>query len=80
MKKSNWTLVIFLLIGVIAAAIVTQLLAPVPALSFLTKSAQINWHPSADLQIVKYDLNFVVRLNLISIIGLILAYLLYRKL
>lgn len=80
MKKNTFTLVIFLIIGLITGIIVGQLLAPVAALSFLTKSASITWDPKADLQVVKYELHLLVRLNLCSILGLVGAFLLYRKL
>ncbi|MNQ78798.1 hypothetical protein D3C85_937200 [compost metagenome] len=80
MKKNTFTLIIFLIIGLITGIIIGQLLAPVPALSFLTKSAQIVWEPKADLQVVKYQFYLLVKLNLCSIIGLVGAYLLYRKL
>ncbi|GIP31360.1 DUF4321 domain-containing protein [Paenibacillus sp. J2TS4] len=80
MKKNTLTLILFLLIGLIAGAIITQLLAPVQALSFLTKSADIVWQPKADLQIIKYDLYFQIKLNLVSILGIVLAIWIYRKL
>ncbi|WP_409341669.1 DUF4321 domain-containing protein [Paenibacillus sp. MBLB4367] len=80
MKKSNWTLILFIVIGLIAGAIITQLLASVPGISFLTKSAEINWHPKADLQVIRYDLLLEIRLNLISIIMMIAAIWIYRKL
>ncbi|RAV21985.1 DUF4321 domain-containing protein [Paenibacillus contaminans] len=80
MKKSNWTLLLFIVIGLIAGAIITQLLADVPGISFLTKSAEISWHPKADLQVIRYDLLLEIRLNLISIIMLIAAIWIYRKL
>jgi hypothetical protein len=80
MKKSNLTLIIFLIIGLFTGIIVGQLLAPVPSLSFLTKSAQITWQPKADLQVLKYDISLQVKLNLCSILGLIGAFLVYRKL
>lgn len=73
-------MLLFLLIGLIASAIITKLLEPVPALHFLTNSAEISWEPKADLNIVKYDLSLQVRLNLISILGLIAAIWSYRKL
>ncbi|MDD9269868.1 DUF4321 domain-containing protein [Paenibacillus sp. GCM10023248] len=80
MKKGTFTLIIFLIIGLITGIIIGQLLASVPALSFLTKSVAITWDPEADLQVVKYELHLVVRLNLCSILGLVGAFLLYRKL
>ena len=70
----------FLIVGLITGIIIGQLLAPVPALAFLTKSVQISWEPKADLQVVKYEFHLLVKLNLCSIIGLVGAYLLYRKL
>jgi len=80
MKKNTLTLIIFLIIGLLAGSIVGELLAPVKMLSFLTNSAQIIWEPSADLNIVKYDLYFQVKLNLISLIGMVAAIWAYRKL
>ncbi|CAN7330676.1 DUF4321 domain-containing protein [Paenibacillus sp. LjRoot153] len=80
MKKNTFTLIIFLIVGLITGVIIGQLLAPVPALAFLTKSVEISWEPKADLQVVKYQFDLLVKLNLCSIIGLVGAYLLYRKL
>lgn len=80
MKKNTLTLIVFLLVGLIAGAIVTQLLAPVPALSFLTRSAEIVWEPKADLQILKYDVVLEIRLNLISIVAIAAAIWIHRKL
>lgn len=80
MKKNNWTLVLFLIIGLIAGTIAGELLSQVHGLSALTKSAEISWQPKADLQVVKYDLNLRVKLNIISILGLIGAFWLYKKL
>jgi hypothetical protein len=39
----------------------------------------LEWHPKADLKILKYDLYFQVKLNLISIIGAIGAIWIYRR-
>lgn len=79
LKKNTFTLIIFLIFGLITGIIIGQLLAPVPALGFLTKSVTISWQPKADLQVVKYDIDLLVKLNLCIILGLIGAYLLYRK-
>jgi hypothetical protein len=79
MKKNTLTLILFILLGLLAGSIISQLLEPVEGISFLTKSSDISWHPKADLQILKYDLYFQVKLNLISLIGLICAIWIYRK-
>jgi len=73
------TLIIFIVLGLLAGTIIAELLAPVTSLAFLTKSAPMEWHPKADLQILKYDLYFQVKLNLISIICAIGAIWIYRR-
>lgn len=80
MRKNNATLFLFVLIGLLAGSIAAQLLSGVPYLDFLTKSTQIEWAPRADLQIVKYDLHFWIKINLASILGMIAALWVYRKL
>ncbi|WP_081505090.1 DUF4321 domain-containing protein [Paenibacillus senegalensis] len=58
----------------------TQLLAQVQALHFLTRSADIIWQPKADLQVVKYDFSIEIKLNLISLVAIIAAIWIHRKL
>lgn len=60
-------------------AIVAQLLDSVTALNFLTKSTQIVWKPSADINFLKYDFYIQVKLNLLHIIGLVTAFWIYRR-
>jgi len=79
MKKNGFTLVLFLVIGLVVGIIVGQLLAPVKALSFLTKTTDIVWQPKADLQVIQYDILLQIKLNLCSILGLAAAFWLYRK-
>lgn len=80
MKKNILTLIIFLIIGLVTGVIVGQLLTPVSALSFLTNTVPISWEPKADLQVVKYELHLLVKLNLCSILGLAGGFYLFRKL
>jgi hypothetical protein len=79
MKKSGATLIVFLVIGLLAGVILSELLAPVKGISFLTHAAEIYWHPKADLQLLKYDLDITIRLNLLSIACLAAAIWIYRK-
>jgi hypothetical protein len=79
MKKNNLTLIVILVAGLLTGSIFAQLFADVPGLSFLTKSADIRWEPSADLQVIRYDIRFAVTLNLASVIGLAAAVWIYRK-
>lgn len=80
MKKNGLTLVIFLILGLLAASIVSSLLAPVDALAFLLKATPISWQPAADLNVIKYSFSIVIKLNIISFIGVGVAIWLYRKL
>jgi uncharacterized protein YneF (UPF0154 family) len=80
MKKSNFTLIVCLIVGLITGIIVGHLLESVPSLQFLTRSVQISWEPKADLDVLKYDLHLQVKLNLCSILGLVGAFFIYRRL
>lgn len=79
MKKNNLTLLVVLVAGLLAGTILAELVADVPALSFLSRSADIRWEPRADLQVIAYDLRLVVSLNLASMIGLAGGFWIYRK-
>lgn len=80
MKKNGMTLVVFLLLGLVAARIVSGLLEPVDAAAFFLRSTPVNWHPAADLKFIKYDIFLEIKLNIISLIGIAAAVWLYRKL
>jgi hypothetical protein len=80
MKKNTFTFVLLLIIGLVAGSLIGQLLASVPALAFLTKSVDLTWQPKADLLVIKYDLQFQMKLNLISLLGLAGAFWIFRKL
>ncbi|MFH5182230.1 DUF4321 domain-containing protein [Paenibacillus sp. TAB 01] len=80
MKKNTFTFILLLIIGLVAGTLVGQLLAPISALSFLTKTIGLSWQPKADLLVLKYDLNLELKLSLISLAGLAAAFWLYRKL
>lgn len=80
MKKNNWTLLLFLLLGVLAGAIFTMLLASVESFDFFTNYVELNWEPKANLQVIQYDIQMKIQFNLLSLIGIIGAYFLYRRL
>ncbi|MED1786374.1 MULTISPECIES: DUF4321 domain-containing protein [Brevibacillus] len=46
---------------------------------FLRESKMLTWSPAADLDILKYNLHFEVKLNLASIGGLVFAFWIYKK-
>jgi len=80
MRKNTLTFIMFVLIGMLAGTIIGELLSQVPMLAFLTRSTDLEWAPSADLGILKYDLHFWFKINLASILGIAAALWIYRKL
>ncbi|RAP77860.1 DUF4321 domain-containing protein [Paenibacillus montanisoli] len=80
MKKNIWVLLLFILIGLLTGALASRWLSQVPGLSFLTKTSPVVWSPAADLLVLSYSFTLKIELSLLSIIGLIIAIWLYRKL
>lgn len=79
MKKNGWILFLFVLLGMLAGALVAKWLQDVPGLSFLTRATIVNWSPSADLSVISYSLSLNINFTLLSVVGIIAAVLLYRK-
>lgn len=80
LKKNNFTLFLFVFLGLLAGTVAGQLLSPVSWLSFLLQSVEISWQPKADLQVIRYDLDILIRVNVVSLLGIVAAVWLYRKL
>jgi hypothetical protein len=75
--KDTILLVIVLIVGLIFGSIMGKILGQwVP---FLGVGEQITWQPKGDFVIFKYDFLLQVKLNLSGILGLVLAYWLYKK-
>ncbi|WP_040950138.1 DUF4321 domain-containing protein [Gorillibacterium massiliense] len=79
MKKSGLMFAVFLILGIITGAVLTAVLDPVQGISFLTRSAVINWKPSADLNVLTFNINITIRMNLLSVACMITSIWLYRK-
>jgi hypothetical protein len=79
MKKSGWILFLFVVLGLAAGALVARGLQGVSGLSFLTHAITVSVNPSADLAVLRFDLNFSLNLTLLSIVGAVAAIWLYRK-
>ncbi len=79
MKKNGWILVLFVLLGMLAGALVAHWLAPVPGISFLTKSLPLSWTPAFDFYVISFNLTIRLQLSLFSLIGAVIAIWLYRK-
>lgn len=72
-------LVLFLVLGLMTGLILTEVLSDVNGITFLTRTAQINWHPKADFHVLTYDFNLTIRLNLLCIVGMVAAFWIYRR-
>jgi hypothetical protein len=80
MKKNFGMLLLFLLLGWLAGAWIAKALQPVKAVAFLTKATTIRWSPQADLDIISYDISLQFQMSLLSLVGIIAAVWLYRRL
>lgn len=78
MQKNAIILLVMLVVGLLLGSILGEILSP--WIPFLSVSKAITWEPKADLDILKYDFFIQVRLNLASLLGLIAAFWIYRRL
>lgn len=79
MKRSVIKPVLFVLFGLLAGSLAAHLLSSVEAVSFLTDAMTVSWYPRADLGFLKYELGFQVKISVLSLLGAVLAYWIYRK-
>jgi hypothetical protein len=78
MNKNTIILLIVLVIGLLTGSLIGKILHP--WIPFLTETADISWEPKADLDILKYHFYIQVKLNLASVLGLVVAFWIYKKL
>lgn len=78
MRKSPfWRLVGFLLLGAILGTLAGQLLAhEVPVLG---RTTSVSWRPQADLAVIKYSIDITLRVNWVTLIGVIVAFFVHRR-
>ncbi|MDQ0061279.1 DUF4321 domain-containing protein [Paenibacillus harenae] len=79
MKKNGWILLIFIILGLLAGALVARWLTPVPGISFLTNPLEAKWSPAIDLYVLSFNLSIHLQVSMLSIIGAVIAIWLYRK-
>ena len=79
MKKNYGLLIIFLLIGLLTGSLLAHLLSSIEGISFLTKAMTVSWSPAADFDFLKYEFTFQVKISLLSIVGLCVAFWVYRR-
>lgn len=79
--KRYWVFLIFLFSGIIIGGLLGELASKISFLSWLAygKSFGLTEPLVLDINILKVSFGFLVELNVASIIGIIIAMLLYKK-
>ena len=79
--KNFWILLIFLLAGIVIGGLLNEVAIQMGAPSFLTKdySFGIDNPISLNFQVLKFQLAFIININIFTIIGMILGVFIYRK-
>lgn len=79
--KRYWVFLIFLFSGIIIGGLLGELASQISFLSWLAygKSFGLTEPLVLDINILKVSFGFLVELNVASIIGIIIAMLLYKK-
>ncbi len=78
--KSPWLLFILSLLGLVAGSLLSQLLRP--SLPFLTKAVTVGFEPGRPLalgDIFSFMLGFRLRLDMASLLGLIVGIWVYTR-
>jgi membrane protein YqaA with SNARE-associated domain len=76
-KSSFWRLVGIILLGGVLGTLAGQLLAhQIPALG---RTASVTWQPQADLAVIRYSLSFTLRVNWLTLVGVVVAMFIAQK-
>ncbi len=76
-RKSVWRTSALVFGGTVLGTICGQLLTH--QIPLLARHTDIQWNPGADLSFIRYSLLLTIHLNLLSVVGAILGYLLARR-
>ena len=80
-RKSAWLLLIFILSVLVVGGLIGELTSKVSWLWWLSysKSFGLETPLTLDLSVIKISFGLMIKMNLASIIGMLLALLVYRK-
>lgn len=86
-KRSPWFLIIFLLFGALIGGFVGQLLSQYPYFAWMSLGGANGYRhlfsfsldPAFDFHVIRLGFNMVLRINVGSIIGMILGVLIFMK-
>lgn len=79
--KSMWILIVFILAGIVIGGLIGDLASKSTGLWWLAYGQEfgLNQPLSVDLSIIKFSFSLMIKLNISSILGMILAVFIYRK-
>lgn len=79
--KSAWILIVFILAGIVIGGLLGDFASGSSGLWWLAYGQQfgLNEPLSVDLSIIKFSFSLMIKLNISSIVGMILAIFIYRK-
>ncbi len=80
-EKNIWILILFLLCGIVVGGLLGELAAHVDFLSWLAYGQDFGLSTpiELDLNVIKLTFGLVFKINISSIIGIILAIFIYKK-
>ena len=80
-EKNSWIMLLFILAGLVIGGLLGNLAASVDGLSWLAYGDQFGLESPLvlDLSVLTITFAFTVKINLASIIGVVIALLVYRK-
>lgn len=80
-EKNIWILLVFLLAGLVVGGLLGKLAADVPWLWWLSYEQQFGLENPLvlDLSVIKLTFGLMFKINVASIIGMILAIFIYKK-
>ncbi len=80
-EKNIWILVLFILCGIVVGGLIGNLTAGVSGLSWLSygESFGLKEPLQLDLSVIQLTFGLMFKINISSIIGMVLAIFIYRK-
>jgi len=76
---SKVILLVLLVIGLLLGGIIGDILGKL-GVPYIFETKEISWNPAGDFLIIVWDIDLLIRINLASVLGLIAAFYIYRKL
>ncbi|HOA81008.1 MAG TPA: DUF4321 domain-containing protein [Defluviitaleaceae bacterium] len=79
--KNNWVLFIFILMGIVIGGFIGHYLGQAPYFEWINFGKEFGFDAPAalDLQIIYIEIAFKIEITIASILGVIAAILIYRK-